>query len=112
MDTKSIDISKIQKGDIFFLMDNSLISKAICLVETGKFSQSVPSHTGIITGVYSIHGGIILTIEAFFDGVKNGVLNNRFKKHTRIWLARMDNPRDYEKGINWLEKQIFKKYDA
>ena len=100
----------IEPGDIFFTRDNSLLSRAIRIVETNKIPPpKVPSHVGVITCVYTFNDDLIIeTIEALATGVRVSKLH---KKRGVIWLARMKGDRDIVKGLEWLEKQLGTRYD-
>lgn len=100
------EMSDIQTGDIVFLRDNSLLSRTIRLVETGKFRQDVPSHVAIV--LYNI-GEELRILEAQFGGVRE--VNLSIYKNPKLWFFRINKPCDIGKGIEWAEKQIGKKYD-
>ena len=104
---------KVEAGDIFFTCDDSWISKIIRFVTTGgKINKLVPSHCGVVLLTYINNDTIIVhTIEALFHGVRHHILNNYCKCGTNVWLARMRGERDYQKGLKWLEKQVFVNYD-
>ena len=93
-------------GDIIFFKNNSLLSRTIRLVETGKFRQDVPSHVAVID--FLPYGDVSL-IEA--QGLK--VRRARLSKYRKqkLWYARLKEPRDIQEGIHWLNQQIGKRYD-
>jgi len=96
----------IKVGDIVFFRDNSLLSKTICLVETGKFGRIVPSHCGVVS---CLAGENVYIIEAQFGGVRE-VLIKKYKKSIK-WYARMKGERDIQKGIDYLNNMIGRTYD-
>jgi len=108
-----MDLKKIKAGDIFFTRNNSIISRAIRLVETGKFKQDVPSHCGIIESVCEVDGKIrIFTLESLFGGTVSGLLENYCRKGTHVWIKRTKGYFRTEQALLWAYKQRFVKYDA
>ena len=109
-----IDISKLNAGDIFFSNDNSLLSKIIRYVETGGKilnTKNIPSHTGIITDVYTINNrSYVNIIEATYTGVWKSTIDKYLKKNVRLWIARIKDPKNIEKGISWAMSQQGRKY--
>ncbi len=108
---RKIDFSKenlglIRQGDIIFFKNNSLLSRAIRLVETGKFNMDAPSHVAI---AYETSGEDIVLIEASCGSVRMNLLSRY--KGCKVWVKRMKDPKDVEKGLGWARLQIGKKYD-
>lgn len=92
----------MKRGDILFTRNNSLLSKAIRVVETGRFGRNVPSHVAVIVDGYFL-------IDATFRGVRKAPIRT-YNKNKR-WIGRMKEPRDIEKGIEYLYGQVGKQYD-
>ena len=57
----------LKRGDLVFVYSKSLISRAIRLVETGKFSQVVPYHVAMVLSTYM---GEVKLLEATMGGIK------------------------------------------
>lgn len=96
----------IHRGDFIFLRNNSLLSRTIRLVETGKFDQDVPSHVAIACETTADD---IILIEASCGSVRMNLLSRY--KGCKIWVKRMKDPKDVEKGLEWARLQIGTKYD-
>ncbi len=104
----------IKRGDIVFFKNNSLLSRTIRLVETGKPWQDVPSHVAIVADVvkndyFPDKTPEVILIEAQGLRVRKYLLSS-YKKQ-KIWYARIKEPVDIEAGLKWANKQIGKRYD-
>lgn len=97
----------IKRGDIVFVMNQSIVSKTIRIVTTGRINQIVPSHIAIVEN--ATHGSIAL-LEANFGGVRRLNLNPAYTKY-KLWIGRMKDPRDIEKGLEWAQDVLGLKYD-
>ena len=97
----------MQVGDLVFVKSNSIVSKVVRLVSTGKVNQDVPHHVAVVTAIYST--AIVLTEAAWGSGVKT-VPFSKYGKDT-IWIMRMVEPRDIQKGLEFLHNQIGLGYD-
>lgn len=83
------------------------MSRAIRLVSTGKFNQNVPHHVAVII---AIHANIVVITEAVWGhGVRLQNLSV-YNKDT-VWIKRMKEPRDIQKGLHFLHDQLGLKYD-
>lgn len=97
----------IKKGDIVFVCNDGIFSHIIRLVESGKFNQSIPSHCAIVMSVYS---NKVMLIEAnYLKGVRLVSLDTY--NNQKCWFARMKEPRDIQKGLEWLNERIGTRYD-
>ncbi len=97
----------VKKGDIIFINNKGLFSKIIRLVETGRFGQDVPSHCAVVMSIYS---NKVMLIEAnYLKGIK--LVSLDVYNNEKCWFARMKEPRDIQKGLEWLNDQIGMRYD-
>ena len=101
----------VKSGDIFYTCDNSIISKVIRYVETGGNLVKVPSHCGIITDIYSSNNRIYVNIiEMRYNGAWKGQIDIYLRKNTKLWISRINEPKNTEKGLIWAFNQQGKKY--
>ena len=91
----------IREGNIVFFKDDSLFAKTIRFVETGKCKQDVPNHVAIIT---MIVGDEVIITEAQVGGVRQ--INIEKYAKSKKWYARMTDPGDIPKGLQWLKEQV------
>jgi len=96
----------ISVGDLVFMKNESVLSKAIRLVSTGKIGQEVPSHVAIVLNVLNDD---IELIEANYTGVRRIMLSKH--KNCTFWFAQMRSPRAINLGIYWAISQKGKGYD-
>jgi len=97
----------LKVGDLVFVKNNSIISRVVRLVSTGKFNQDVPYHVAIVTAIYS--GIVVLTEATYGKGVHLQDLSTY--DNDTVWIKRMKDPRDIPKGLRFLNDQIGLKYD-
>ena len=100
-------MNKLKVGDLIFVKDGSILSRAIRLVSTGRFLQDVPHHVAVVEAIED--NGATLIDANWFKGVRRvdlSVYNN-----ATLWFMRLKEPRDIEKGIEFLQNQIGLGYD-
>ena len=100
-----IDLSQVAVGDIVFFMNDTWLSKAIRLVETGFFSTIAPSHVAIVETVLDDDLGLI---EALYS-----VKRNKMSAHmgSYVWIARIKDPKDIAKGLAFVQSKVGDGYD-
>jgi hypothetical protein len=98
----------LKDGDLVFVGGRSLISKAIKVVSSGRLHhlKIVPSHVAIVSAMY---GGKVVLVEANFRRVQYVDLD--IYDDYDVWFARMKDPRDIHKGLQWANRQLGKRYD-
>lgn len=99
--------TKVQPGDVFFSMDDTLVSKAIRLVSTGRSDMIVPSHVGVIDEVTS---DSIYVVEAIWAGVLRRDVLKVYLNHC-LWFARVGSPKNVAKGLAYVNSKLGKRYD-
>ena len=105
---REIDAFCIRPGDLIFFRDNTLLSKAIRLVSTGKFNQDVPSHVAIAYKRLDKEAFDYMTLEATFS-VRFGSLLSRPK--ATIWVMRLKDAPYLPEALRWAEAQVGRGYD-
>lgn len=98
----------MKEGDLLFVFGNSWVSRLIKIVSAGRMHnlENVPSHVAI---VWVTLEDDTLLIEANFKGVQITPIKKYKKCKTR--LARMKEPRDIKKGLQWAFQQENTNYD-
>ena len=97
----------LKVGDLVFVKDNSILSRTIRLVSTGRFGREVPHHVAVVETVGD--DGVTLIDANWFEGVRR--VNLSIYNNATVWFMRMKEPRDIEKGIEFLQNQMGLGYD-
>ena len=98
----------LKAGDLVFVGSKGPLSKAIKIVSSGRLHNLayVPSHVAIVA---SIDGESIILIEANLRKVE--LTNLEVYRKSKVLFARMKDPRDIEKGLEWANSQLGTGYD-
>lgn len=111
MPVQKPDMSRVLPGDLLFFRDNTLISRAIRLCSTGKYSQDVPSHVGIaLRPCDNLADSLVdyIMLEATWT-VREGRVSTR--PNATVWVMRLKDPKDLDHALLWAQAQVGKGYD-